>query len=31
VAFDSTELWGDDAEPFTLTLDLYDDYLEPVE
>jgi nitrile hydratase subunit beta len=31
VAFDSTELWGDDAEPFTLTLDLYDDYLEPFE
>jgi nitrile hydratase subunit beta len=31
VAFDSTELWGDDAEPFTLTLDLYDDYLEPIE
>ena len=29
VAFDSTELWGDDAEPFTLTIDLYDDYLEP--
>jgi nitrile hydratase len=30
VAFDSTELWGDDAESFTLTIDLYDDYLEPV-
>jgi nitrile hydratase len=29
VGFDSAELWGDDAEPFTLTLDLYDDYLEP--
>jgi nitrile hydratase len=28
VAFDSAELWGD-AEPFTLTVDLYDDYLEP--
>jgi nitrile hydratase len=30
VAFDSTELWGDGAESFTLTIDLYDDYLEPV-
>ena len=30
VAFDSDELWGDGAESFTLTLDLYDDYLEPV-
>jgi nitrile hydratase len=30
VRFDSSELWGDDAEPFTLTLDLYDDYLEPI-
>jgi nitrile hydratase len=30
VAFDSTELWGDDAESFTLTIDLYDSYLEPV-
>jgi nitrile hydratase beta subunit len=29
VRFDSTELWADDAEPFTLTIDLYDDYLEP--
>src|SRR5262245_46944734 len=29
VAFDSTELWGGEAEPFTLTIDLYDDYLEP--
>lgn len=30
VEFDSSELWGDGAEPFTLTLDLYDDYLEPI-
>lgn len=29
VAFDSTELWGPDAEAFTLTIDCYDDYLEP--
>jgi nitrile hydratase len=29
VAFDPTELWGEDAERFTLTIDLYDDYLEP--
>jgi nitrile hydratase len=29
VAFDSRELWGDDAESFTLTIDCYDDYLEP--
>jgi nitrile hydratase beta subunit len=29
VAFDSSELWGDGAESFVLTLDLYDDYLEP--
>ena len=29
VAFDSTELWGEGAESFTLTIDLYDDYLEP--
>jgi nitrile hydratase subunit beta len=29
VRFDSTELWGDDAEPFTVAIDLYDDYLEP--
>jgi nitrile hydratase subunit beta len=28
VRFDSKELWGPDAEPFTLTIDLYDDYLE---
>jgi hypothetical protein len=31
VAFDSKELWGDDADPFTLTIDMYDDYLEPIE
>lgn len=30
VEFTSTELWGPDAEPFTLTIDCYDDYLEPV-
>jgi nitrile hydratase beta subunit len=29
VAFDSSELWGDDVDPFTVTIDLYDDYLEP--
>ena len=29
VDFDSTELWGADAERFTLTIDMYDDYLEP--
>lgn len=29
VAFDSRELWGPDAEAFTLTADLYDSYLEP--
>ena len=28
VAFESTELWGDEAEPFTLTIDLYEHYLE---
>jgi nitrile hydratase subunit beta len=28
VRFESTELWGDDAEAFTVTVDLYDDYLE---
>lgn len=28
VRFESTELWGDDAEKFALTIDLYDDYLE---
>jgi len=29
VVFDSQTLWGDDAEPFVLRIDLYDDYLEP--
>jgi nitrile hydratase subunit beta len=29
VDFEATELWGDGAESFTLTLDLYDDYLDP--
>jgi hypothetical protein len=29
VRFASTELWGEAAEPFNLTIDLYDDYLEP--
>jgi nitrile hydratase subunit beta len=29
VRFASTELWGPDAERFNLTIDLYDDYLEP--
>jgi nitrile hydratase subunit beta len=28
VSFDSTELWGPDAERFTLTIDLWDSYLE---
>ncbi len=28
VAFDSTELWGSDAEPFTLHIDLFETYLE---
>lgn len=28
VAFSSSELWGRDAEAFTLTIDCYDDYLE---
>jgi nitrile hydratase len=31
VAFDSHELWGPEAEPFTLGIDLYEDYLEPAE
>ena len=30
VTFDSKTLWGQDAEPFELNLDLFDDYLEPV-
>jgi nitrile hydratase beta subunit len=29
VAFPARELWGDDSEDFVLTIDLYDDYLEP--
>lgn len=29
VAFDSHELWGADAELFTLTIELFDSYLEP--
>ena len=29
VAFDSRELWGADAETFTLTIELFDSYLEP--
>jgi nitrile hydratase subunit beta len=28
VRFDSRELWGADAEPFTLTVDLFESYLE---
>ncbi|MFI2207579.1 nitrile hydratase subunit beta [Streptomyces sp. NPDC020192] len=28
VRFDSRELWGPDAEPFTVTVDLYESYLE---
>jgi nitrile hydratase beta subunit len=28
VEFTSTELWGADAEPFTLTIDLFESYLE---
>ncbi|MGE5132910.1 MAG: nitrile hydratase subunit beta [Gemmatimonadota bacterium] len=29
VEFDSRELWGPEAEPFRLTLDLFEPYLEP--
>ncbi len=29
VAFDSKDLWGEDAEPFVMHVDLYDSYLEP--
>ncbi len=29
VRFDSRELWGADAEPFQLTIELFDSYLEP--
>jgi nitrile hydratase len=28
VGFPSTELWGDDAEPFTVHADLFESYLE---
>jgi nitrile hydratase subunit beta len=28
VEFDSRELWGEDSEPFGLSIDLYEDYLE---
>jgi nitrile hydratase len=28
VAFESTELWGPEAEPFTLRIDLFESYLE---
>jgi nitrile hydratase subunit beta len=31
VSFDSTELWGPDAERFTLTIDLWESYLEESE
>ena len=30
VKFDSTELWGPDAEPATVYIDLFETYLEPV-
>jgi nitrile hydratase subunit beta len=29
VEFDSTELWGEDSEPFRVTVDLFESYLEP--
>ncbi len=29
VTFTSQDLWGDDAEPFDLTIDMYESYLEP--
>lgn len=28
VEFDSTELWGSDAEPFTVSIDMFESYLE---
>jgi len=31
VDFDSTELWGPEAEPFRLSIDLYEPYLEPAQ
>ena len=30
VEFDSRELWGADAEPFRLSIDLFEPYLEQV-
>jgi nitrile hydratase len=30
VRFDSRELWGADTEPFTVTDELFESYLEPV-
>jgi nitrile hydratase len=30
VDFDSRELWGSDAEPFRLSLELFEPYLEPL-
>jgi nitrile hydratase len=30
VRFDSRELWGADSEPFTVTDELFESYLEPV-
>jgi nitrile hydratase subunit beta len=30
VQFDSRELWGPDAEPFRLSIDLFEPYLEPI-
>jgi nitrile hydratase len=29
VQFDSTELWGPEAEPFVVNVDYYEDYLDP--
>jgi nitrile hydratase len=28
VAFDSRELWGEEAEPFTVTIEMFESYLE---
>ena len=30
VRFDSHELWGGDAEPFAVTVEMYESYLEPI-
>jgi hypothetical protein len=30
VGFASTEVWGDDAEPFTVHADLFESYLAPI-